>query len=125
MNMLQYTKIGQIVKRAHEFVFRHEITDGHDQVFILNLVVLSSKIGYRAQNQFISPRTFSIISFPKVLKTTIVRFLEPVMNTRVDKAVGDFRSLALRLLIEMGAKQLEIVWMTGSDHEQRVNGGIG
>src|SRR2546421_7802059 len=120
MIMLQYTKIGQIIKCAHEFVFRHKITDGRGQVFILNLVVLSSKIGYRAQNQFISPRTVSIISFPKVLKTTIVHFLEPVMNTRGNKVAGDFRSLLLRLLIKMGAKQLEIVWMAGSDQEQEI-----
>src|SRR5438552_1123646 len=106
MNVLQYTKIGQIVKRAHKFAFRHEITDNRDQVLILNFVVWSSKIGYRAQNQFISPRTFSIKSFPKVLKTTIVCFLEPVMHARGDKATGDFRSLLLRLLIKIGAKQL-------------------
>ena len=47
------------------------------------------------------------------------------MHTRGDKATGDFRSLLLRLLIKIGAKQLEIVWMVGGDKEQEVNGGIG
>src|SRR5260370_23112055 len=109
MIMLQYAKIGQIVKRSHKFAFRDEIADDRDQALILNFIVLSSEIGYRAQNQFISPRTVFIMSFPKVSKTTIVRFLEPVMNTRGDKVAGNFRSLILRLLIKMGAKQLEIV----------------